>query len=202
MKRRLGWFLTIAAACAALWLGWHKLTRFPADNTPQGAYLRIAYAVTQRDTKGCFAYLEDSAQHAAFTIRDYRRKASERIAATYPEPERSRWLDTYRAHASARDGADVWVDIANARGSVGQLRRDLSGIARVEIEGERATVETVRGSRYAFRMRPNGIWGLTLFTPVLVSEAERAARDWEVVQKTAEDYERALGRGANSVTHP
>ena len=62
---------------------------------------------------------------------------------------------------------------------------------RVEVVGERATVETTRGTRYAFRRRENGIWGLTLFTPVLDAEAERAARDFSVIDKAAADYARA-----------
>ena len=71
-----------------------------------------------------------------------------------------------------------------------RLRRDLSGVGKVEVTGERATVETARGTRYPFRRRDNGIWGLTLFTADLVAEAERAARDWDVVEKAALDYER------------
>jgi hypothetical protein len=62
---------------------------------------------------------------------------------------------------------------------------------KVEITGERATVETARGTRYAFRRRENGIWGLTTFTAELMAEAEKAARDHEMVTKAARDYERA-----------
>lgn len=170
---------------------WHKITRFPPDTRPEGAYLRITYSLGVGDPRACFAYLEDKAQHAAYSIRDYRRQASERIAASYPEPERTRLIEMYRAHASAEDGADVWLDMANRRGWIARLRRDLSGVAKVEVTGERATIETARGTRYPFRRRENGIWGLALFTPDLVAEAERAARDWDVVEKAALDYERA-----------
>ncbi|WP_437876037.1 hypothetical protein [Sorangium sp. So ce513] len=180
-----------AVALVALVLIAFKLGRFPPDTTPEGAYLRIAYNLGASDTRACFPYLEDRAQHAAYTIRDYRRKAFERIEASYPEPERARLLDQYRAHAMAEDGADVWVDLAAKQGFVARLRRDLSGIGKVEVTGERATVETARGTRYPFRRRENGIWGLTLFTAELVAEAERAARDWDVVEKAALDYERA-----------
>ncbi|WP_437674650.1 hypothetical protein [Sorangium sp. So ce131] len=189
-RRAIAWGAA-AAALIALWLCWRKLNEFPPDTTPAGAYLRIAYSLGVNDPRACFAYLEDRAQHAAYTIRDYRRKASERIEASYPEPERSRLLEEYRAHAMAEDGADVWVDMAVKQGFLARLRRDLSGIAKVEVTGERATVETARGTRYAFRRRDNGIWGLTLFTAELVAEAERAARDWDVVEKAALDYERA-----------
>ena len=57
--------------------------------------------------------------------------------------------------------------------------------------GDRATIETTGGTRYAFRRRENGMWGLSMFTAELVAEAERAARDNDVVDKAASDYERA-----------
>lgn len=182
--------LTAAAIAAGGGYAFWAASRFPPDNTPEGAYLRIAFNLSHGDARTCFHYLEDPAQHAAYSIRDYRRKASERISQAYPEPERARLLDAYRTHASAEDGADVWVDIANKKGFVTRLRRDLSGIAKVEINGERATIETARGTRYGFRRRPNGMWGLTLFTAELVAESERAARDWDVVERAAKDYER------------
>ena len=180
----------VALALGGSWAAWQRAARFPSDTTPEGAYLRIAVNVTDGKVRDCFAYLEDQAQHAAYSIRDYRRRASDRIAAAYPEPERGRLLDAYRAHASAPDGADVWLEMAARRGWAGRLRRDLSGVARVETIGERATIETARGTRYGFRRRDNGIWGLTLFTADLLAEAERAARDADVVDKAAADYER------------
>ena len=81
-------------------------------------------------------------------------------------------------------------DRISLRQKFDRLRRDMSGIAKVETDGERATVETVRGTRYPFRRRDNGIWGLTLFTPVLVAQAERAARDAGRVEQGAADYRR------------
>ncbi|WP_437296433.1 hypothetical protein [Sorangium sp. So ce426] len=188
-RRAIAWGAAIVGALALV-LVVVKFGRFPPDTTPEGAYLRIANSIGVNDPRACFAYLEDRAQHAAYTIRDYRRKASERIEASYPEAERARLLEQYRAHAMAEDGADVWVDMATKQGFVARLRRDLSGIGKVEVTGERATVETARGTRYPFRRRDNGIWGLTLFTADLVAEAERAARDWDVVEKAALDYER------------
>jgi hypothetical protein len=191
LTRRRAVVSALAASAVLGYVGWWRLTsRFPAETTPEGAYLRIAVAVSDGRVRDCFAYLEDQAQHSAFSIRDYRKKASDRIAAAYPEPDRTRLLDAYRAHATAPDGADVWVAMSSERHWVTRLRRDLSGVAKVEISGERATIETARGTRYAFRRRENGIWGLTLFTPELVAEAERAARDWDVVEKAAADYER------------
>lgn len=186
----------IAGALSALglggiWVAWQRAARFPSDTTPEGAYLRIAVNIADGKVRDCFAYLEDQAQHAAYSIRDYRKSASARIAAAYPEPERTKLLDAYRADAEAPDGADVWLAMAQRRGWIGRLRRDLSGVAHVETSGERATIETARGTRYGFRRRANGIWGITLFTAELLAESERAARDADVVEKAAADYERA-----------
>jgi hypothetical protein len=169
---------------------WRQIVRFPPDTTPQGAYFRIAALLGEGDVRGCFSYLEDAAQHAAYTIRDFRRKASDRVAAAYPEPERARLLEEYRPFATAPDGADVWAEMSGRRGWAARLRRDLSGIARIEESGDRATIETTTGTRYAFRRRANGMWGLSMFTAELVAEAERAARDFEVVDRAASDYER------------
>lgn len=165
--------------------------RFPSDRTPEGAYLRIAKAVNLGRPEDCFAYLETAAQHAAFTVRDYRRKARERVLTSYPEPERTELARRHEAVASAPDGPDVFALFARERGFLSLLRRDLSGVAKVEIQGERATVETVRGTRYSFRRRENGIWGLTSFTAVLATEAEKAARDHSLIEKAAADYARA-----------
>jgi hypothetical protein len=190
-RRRLVSAGAALAAVAAGGLVWRKVVAFPPDTAPEGAYLRIAAMLGEGDPRGCFAYLEDAAQHAAYTIRDYRKKASERVAAAYPEPERARLLAEYKAFAAAEDGADVWVEMAARRGWTARLRRDLSGIAKIETSGDRATIETSGGTRYAFRRRENGIWGLSIFTADLVAEAERAARDLEVVDRAASDYERA-----------
>ena len=118
------------------------------------------------------------------------------MLAAYPEPERALLAAQHVEEASAPDGADVFALYARRLGFVDRLRRDLSGVARVDVRGERATVETARGTRYPFRRRPeNGIWGLTLFTPVLQGEAERAARDFALIDRAASDYERARAAG-------
>ncbi|MDQ2646801.1 MAG: hypothetical protein M3020_23560 [Myxococcota bacterium] len=186
---RLG--LLLLAAGVAGWIAYANLT-YPSDRTPEGAYLRVSNAVNRGRPQDFFAYIETPAQHACYTIRDFRKRARERVSAAYPEPERSRLLADYAAEASAPDGADIFALYAQRRGWLGRLRRDLSGVAKVEQKGERATVETVHGTRYPFRIRPeNGIYGLTLFTAELVSEAERAARDYGIIEKAAADYERA-----------
>lgn len=182
--------LTVAASVlAALAVAFAaSRLRFPSDRTPEGAYLRVAKAVNLGKPAEFFAYLETPAQHAAYTIIDYRKKARERILAAYPEPERTRLAAQYEAEASAPDGADLFAIYAERRGWVTQLRKDLSGIQSVEIQGERATVETARGTRYPFRRRENGIWGLTLFTAALITEAEKAARDFQIIERAAVDY--------------
>jgi hypothetical protein len=167
---------------------------FPKDTTPEGAYARIVIAIAKGNPRDCFAYLETQAQWASYTIRDYRTKSAEIVGRAYPEPEKSALLASYRGQAGVPDGADTWLALAESRGWIARLRKDLSGKKRVEIAGERATVETARGTRYAFRRRENGIWGLTTFTAELMAEAEKAARDYEMVSKAAHDYERARAR--------
>lgn len=163
---------------------------YPSDKTPEGAYVRIARAVGEGRLQKAFAYLETEAQWSAYTILKSRKKACEHIREDYPEPERSRLLRKYEPDANAEDGADVFARIAIERGWDAQLRRDMSGAANVEIEGERASVTTVRGTRYPFRRRENGIWGLTIFTADLVDESKRAVRDLEVIEQGAADYRR------------
>jgi hypothetical protein len=171
------------------WL-WQRLT-YPSDHTPEGAYLRIMIAVNRGRPTDVFPYIETRAQHACYTIRDFRKRARARVLAAYPEPERSRLAKSYAAEAAAADGAAIFQLFAEREGWLSQLRRDLSGIHSVVISGERATVETVKGTRYPFRRRPNGIWGLTLFTARLSAEAEKAARDFTLIDRAASDYERA-----------
>lgn len=196
-RRRVTW-LVLGLGVAALGRVVYAYASFPSDRTPEGAYLRVAIAVNRGRAEDFFAYIETRAQHAAYTIRDFRKRARERILGGYPEPERSRLARAYEAEATAPDGADIFALYAKRYGWMTRLRRDLSGIKRVEIAGDRATVETVRGTRYPFRRRENGIWGLTSFTPLLDAEAERAARDFSVIDKAASDYAKAP-RPASSV---
>lgn len=192
-RRALTAAAVVAVSIPLGWLAWAWLA-YPSDRTPEGAYLRVMIAVNRGDPKGFFAYLEERAQHACYTIRDYRKKARDRVLAAYPEPERARMMQAYATEASAPDGSDVFAFHAKKRGWLDRLRHDVSGIHKVEIVGERATVQTVKGTRYPFRRRPNGIWGLTLFTATLVAEAEKAARDHAMVEKAAADYERVRAR--------
>lgn len=183
----------IALAVIAFAIGWMQLVRapFPPDTTPEGAYLRIVLAVDQNKPADAFAYLETDAQWAAYTIRDARAKACTKIRESYPDAQKRDLLDAYGEEANAADGADVVALMARRRGWLARLRKDTSGVKKVEIDGERASVVTARGTRYPFRRRENGMWGLTIFTAELLAEAERASRDLAVVQAAADDYARA-----------
>jgi hypothetical protein len=165
---------------------------FPSDRTPEGAYVRIAHSVAQDDPRSFFAYLETEAQWACYTIGDMRRKARARVTASYPEPQRSELALAYAPFADAPDGSDVFAHLYRSRQWARRLRKDLSGSVRVDVDpkGERASIVTARGTRWPFRKRDNGIWGLTIFTAELVAEAEKATRDLAVVEAAAADYEK------------
>jgi hypothetical protein len=194
-KPRLRLLLIVAIALAAVAGAVAWAMRFPPDTSPEGAYMRIAYAISRGEPEDCFAYLEEEAQGATYSLADYGKKASARIRASYPEPARAEALARYEPFASAADPPALWASLAGERGWIRRLRGDLSGVASVEVSGERATVVTARGTRYPFRRRPNGIWGLTLFSAELIAEAEHLARDWELIQRAAADYERAAKAG-------
>jgi hypothetical protein len=164
---------------------------FPPDTVPDGAYARIALAIAERRPRDIFAYLETEAQWASFTLHDARREACGRVRAAYPPEPRDKLLDSWKDDCDSSGGPDAFARLAIRRGWVSRLERDLSGAARVDIQGDRATVVTARGTRYPFRRRDNGIWGLTIFTADLAAEAERATRDLDIVRRAADDYERA-----------
>lgn len=188
-KRALVTVLAVALVSLGLFAAIHR--PFPSDRTPEGAYMRVARSVGEDDPRGFFAYLETEAQWACFTIHDMRAKASKRIAESYPEPQRTELLVQYRPAADAHDGSDVFALLYRDRGWARRLRKDLSGAAKVDTEGERASVVTTRGTRWPFRRRDNGIWGLTIFTAELLADAEKATRDLAVVSAAADDYDRA-----------
>jgi len=197
MRTRRALFFVLAGLTSVLLVAfvWAHVS-FPSDRTPEGAYLRVVIAVNRGRAQDFFAYTETRAQHACYTIRDYRKKMRERVLQSYPEPERSRLAAEYAEQAAAPDGADVFAIYARQNGWMNRLRKDMSGVAKVEVQGERATVQTAHGTRYPFRRRDNGIWGLTLFTAMLSAEAEKAARDLALIDKAASDYEHAAQREA------
>jgi hypothetical protein len=167
---------------------------YPSDLTPEGAYMRIAKSVAADDPRGFFAYLEEEAQWASFTTRDMRAKAVARADKSYPEPRRSELLAQYGRVARASDGSEVFALMYSERGWSRRLRKDMSGVVKVDQQGDRASVVTSRGTRWPFRRRANGIWGITVFTAELVAESEKATRDLAVVNAAADDYDRAAAQ--------
>ena len=184
--------IVVLCVCVPLVVFAHHWATYPSDKTPAGAYLRVARAVNQGKPAAFFAYTEEAAQHACYSIRDFRRQSLELVKRHFPVPEQQKLREAYGRFAEAPDGADVFALLVQEYGWLHQLRQDMSGISKVDVSGPRATVQTVKGTRYAFRRRPGGIWGLTAFTPALVEEAEKAARDFKQVAKAAADYDRAL----------
>ena len=167
------------------------------ERTPEGAYARIALAIQEGRDRDVFPFLEDEAQWAAYTIRKERATALARARASHPAAELAVLEAAWAADAGAVDGADVFARLAGARGWLARLRKDLSGVARVETDGDRATLVTVRGGRLPMRRRTVGIWGLTAFTAELTADAERATRDRMRVEEAARDYDLAAGKAVD-----
>ncbi|PIE05950.1 MAG: hypothetical protein CSA75_02080 [Sorangium cellulosum] len=165
--------------------------RFPSEKTPEGAYLRIVLAFGDGRVRDCFPYLETDAKNAAFTIHEYRKKSLALVRKSFPEPERSNWEAKYQEQGDAPDPATMWEIMASRRGWDARMRRDLSGIASVERAGKRATVQTVRGTRYPFREANDGLWGLTLFTAELMTDKLKAVHDFDLIARAADDYDHA-----------
>jgi hypothetical protein len=161
---------------------------FPPEDTPEGAYARISIALAEGRLRDVFPYLEDEAQWAAHTIQKERARALAKVRSTYPKDELDRLEAEYGTDARADDGVDVFVRIGKARGWFTRLRRDLSGVLRVERDGDRATLVTARGTRYPMRRRTVGIYGLTLFTADLADGAEKATRDRARIEESAKDF--------------
>jgi hypothetical protein len=168
-----------------------KPTPFPSEDTPEGAYARIAIAIAEGRHRDVFPYLEDEAQWAAHTIQKERKRALEKARATYPAEELKKLEAELSADAGATDGADVFVRIAKSKGWFTRLRRDLSGVSRVERDADRATVVTARGTRYPMRRRTVGLYGLTMFTAELADGAEKATRDRTRIEEGAKDLAHA-----------
>ncbi|MGH7270391.1 MAG: hypothetical protein ACREJ3_08160, partial [Polyangiaceae bacterium] len=110
------WPLVVLAVFIGLliFIGQRKINHrpFPPDTTPEGAYVRIARAVTAHRSRDAFPYLETEAQWASYTIRDMRKKASERVRASYPHDQRGALLAAWADEAQAPDGADVFALLA------------------------------------------------------------------------------------------
>ncbi|MBM4359701.1 MAG: hypothetical protein FJ096_16480 [Deltaproteobacteria bacterium] len=189
-RRALG-ALAIFVGAGGLFAVNRALLRFPPESEPEGAYLRVVTSLEAGKPEDAFPYLEEEAQVACYTIRDYARLASAAIQADYPAAERERELSRYEPIERAGEPPRVWAHLADERGWLRRLRRDLSGVISVAVVDDRATIVTARGTRYSFRRRPNGIWGLAMFTAQLEAEAKRLARDWELVKTSAADFRKA-----------
>lgn len=179
--------LGIGGASVALYR-WYQ---FPSEKTPEGAYLRIVHAVTRGEPASCFAYLEEEAQHACFTLQRFARRAFDAIQRDFPAEARARAAAGYEGLATHEPGPGTWAHLARTEGYLDRLRRDLSGVSAVELAEPRATLTTARGTRYSFRRRPNGIWGLTLFTAALVRRARTVTHDVRLIEEAAADYRAA-----------
>ena len=214
MKKPLLSIALVALSIAVLWVVGARLYKpYPPDTTPEGAYLRVARAFAAGRPEDAFAYTETEAQWASYTLRDNRKAALAR-AAGFPAEERARLHRDYDAVAACNDGADVFAHYASTRKWDQRMRKDLSGVDHVErapaapaapaaegqsaASGERATVVTAKGTRYTFRKRDNGIWGMTMFTADLLSEAARSAQDLTMLEGAAEDYARRAAQAATA----
>jgi hypothetical protein len=199
-RRRILQAIALGAAFFAVACPGPKGDGFPSEKTPEGAYVRIALAIAEGRLVDVFPYIEDEAQWASYTIRKERAAALARAEHSYPAEAFSALVAAYGPDARAADGADVFVRIGKARGWFGRMRRDLSGVARAEVDGDRATIVTARGTRYPMRRRTVGLWGLTSFTAELLADAERATRDRARVEEAARDYDLAAGHVSPDAT--
>lgn len=175
---------------------------FPEKTSPEGAYAQVCVAVAEGRLRDVFPFVEDEAQWAAYTIQKERATALERARRSFPKEALTTLEADYGPDAAAPDGADVFVRLGKARGWFARLKRDLSGVARTELDGDRATLVTARGSRYPMRRRTVGLWGFTAYTAELTVDAERATRDRLRVEAAARDYDLAKGQGAASGAAP
>lgn len=192
--------LAVLAAAAVVFVTLGLLASAPPETQPEGAYVRVAERISAGDARSVFDLLDDDAKSACERLWRARREASMLVESTYPEPradrpldgsaERARLLEAYRPIADAEDASSVWVVLAKQRGWVTLLRRDLSGVKRVDLDGDAASIQTARGTRYPFAKRANGTWGLALFTAELAGDAWRAERDLEVIRSASADYAR------------
>lgn len=202
MARR--WVLLgLAALVVALGalLAVRAFSALPPETAPEGAYVRVAERIARGDERSVFELLDDRAKDACSRLWRARREASNLVDGVYPEPERGRLLELWRPLASGESAADAWDVLSARRGWVSTLRKDLSGVVKVSVEGDSASIETARGARYPFAKRADGTWGLALFTADLVDDAWRAERDLEVIQRAAADYAR-VPEAASSASAP
>lgn len=182
--------LALAVLAAAALFAAVYVRRYPADTTPEGAYLRLAKHLELGQPELAFSYLEVDARDAVYAMARARTDALAQVRATFPPGEALAFAESYAALATGDDGPRAFARYAEPRGWIRRLAKDVSPIDHVEREGDRATVVTRKGTRYPFHRDRDGRYGLTSFTAEIVARANQAIRDREVVARAAADYER------------
>jgi hypothetical protein len=189
--------LALAVLAAAALFAAVYVRRYPADTTPEGAYLRLAKHLELGQPELAFSYLEVDARDASYVMARARTDALAQVHSSFPAEEARAFAESYAALATGDDGPKAFARYAEPRGWLRRLAKDVSPIDHVESDGERATVVTRKGTRYPFHRDRDGRYGLTSFTAELVAQAKQATRDREVVARSAADYERRRsGEGA------
>ena len=155
---------------------------FPPDTQPDGATCASRTTIS-RARRARSLLPEDAAQHATFTIRDFRAKAAARRDAL-PEPERSKLMASYHEIASAPDGPSVSDPGARARLDRAAAQ-DLSESLRSDRGRARDGRHRARDPLLLSPARQRHL-GLTMFTAELLVEADAPARDFDVVLRASE----------------
>lgn len=184
----------LLAPAIALSSGCRRPRPFPPADTPEGAWAHVCVALADDRPEDLFAYLEDEAQWAVHTLRKERATALAAARKSYPADALAPLEAELGADAASKDAPEVFVRLARKKGWLARLRKDLSGVARVERDGDRATLVTARGNRVPLKRRTVGLWGLTMFTAELIVEAEKSTRDRVRVEEAAKDYALAKGK--------
>lgn len=188
IARNLGLALAVVALLLAVYV-----RRYPADTTPEGAYLRFAKHLELGQPEAAFSYLEVDARDAVYVMARARTDALAKVRASFPPAEASSFGESYGSLATGDDGPKAFARYAEPRGWVRRLAKDLSPIDHIETDADRATVVTKKGTRYPFRKGRDGRYGFTPFTAELVAQAQQAVRDRELVERSAADYDRRRG---------
>ncbi len=176
-------------ALGAVFLGVYARS-YPADTTPEGAYLRMAKHLELGQPQVVFSYLEVAARDATYAMARTRTESLAVVRKNFPADEVLVFTEKYGAIAVGDNGPQAFARYAEARGWVAHLTKGLSPIEHVENDGDLATVVTATGGRYVFHRDPDGRYGLTFFTAELVAQAQQALRDREVILRSGVDYER------------
>lgn len=180
-----------AVAALGLWLLVQSVTRPPAATTPEGAYVLLTRTLSDGRDRDAYDLLDDPTRSACEDIVATAGRVARLVLAHFPEAQRESTLARYAPLAHGGDAAELWLDEAERNGWLQRLRSDLSGVAAVEREADRAVVVTVGGTRYPFSRRADGNFGLSAFGTELLRLRDRLAGDAALVEEAAQDYERS-----------